>query len=151
MKKIASILVLVFAFSITTQAQKREKKQEHEKLSVNQQATLVVKKMALELDLSETQQQKLSPIISKQIEEKKAGFEKMKAARKSDKKPTADERYAFANARLDKQIAFKKDMKNILNKEQFEKFEKMKKSRKDKMGKKMKMMKKKRMSKKHKR
>ena len=142
MKKIASILVLVFAFSITTQAQKREKKQEHEKLSVNQQATLVVKKMALELDLSETQQQKLSPIISKQIEEKKAGFEKMKAARKSDKKPTADERYAFANARLDKQIAFKK--------EQFEKLEKMKKSRKDKMGKKMKMMKKKRMSKKHK-
>ena len=140
MRKIASILVLVFVFTITAQAQKKERKHPKEKLSTEQQTTLVVKKMTLALDLTNAQQRKVKPLITTQISDKKAMKAKRKAAKESKKRPTADERYEMANARLDKQIAFKKAMKEILNAEQFAKFEKMKKHRK---GKKMKKIKKK--------
>jgi hypothetical protein len=66
----------------------------------------------------------------------------MKATQKVRKKLSADERFAKVNERLDNQIAMKRKMKKILNKEQFEKFEKTNKNRKKK-GKKM--MRKKRM------
>jgi hypothetical protein len=136
MKKIASILVLVFAFTLTTQAQKK-RKEKGPKLSVEQHTDLAVKKMTLALDLSEKQQNQITPLIKAQASEKKAAMESRKEARKSDKKPTADEMYAMQSKRLDNQIAFKNSMKNILNKEQFEKFEKMAKRRMQK-GKKMK-------------
>jgi sulfopyruvate decarboxylase TPP-binding subunit len=54
----------------------------------------------------------------------------MKAIQKERKKLSANERFAKANERLDAQIAMKRTMKNILNKEQFEKFEKTNKKRK---------------------
>jgi hypothetical protein len=143
MKKTASILLLVFAFSINSQGQTKEKKHAYEKVTVPQQAALKVKKMTLKLDLSEAQQREMMPIITKQIENKNAGIEKRKTYKKNNTKPTEEERYAIANERLDEQISFKNKIKKILTKEQFEKFEKMKKSRKEKMGKKVKSLKKK--------
>jgi hypothetical protein len=140
MKKLASILVLVFAFSITTQAQKK-RTDKRVKLSVEQQTNLAVKKMTLDLDLSEKQQNDIRPLISKQIAERKNVMEKRKAAKKENKKPTADEIYAMKSKMLDNKIAMKNKMKNLLTKEQFAKFEKMHKGKK---------MKKKKMHKKHK-
>ena len=143
MRKIASILVLVFAFTLTTQAQKKDKRMRGEQMSVEQQATLAVKKMTLALELSDAQQRKVTPLITQQISDRRAKFEKMKKMKEEKKKPTADERFQHQNERLDKQIAFKKEMKSILNKEQFEKFEKMAKARKrgarEKMQKRRKM------------
>lgn len=143
MKKIASILILVFAFTLTTQAQKRGKRMQKEQMTVAQQATLAVKKMTLALELSEAQQRKVTPLISAQITDRRAQFEKMKKFKESKKKPTADERFQHQNERLDKQIAFQKQMKSILNKDQFEKFQKMAKAKKrgvkQKMNKRRKM------------
>ena len=95
------------------------------------------------LDLSKKQQNELKPLLRAQVAEKKAAMQKRKEARKSKNKPTADQIFAMKNKQLDSQIAFKSKMKDILNKEQFEKFEKMKKGRRmkgNKMKKKKKMM-----------
>ena len=125
MKKIASILVFVFAITLTTQAQKKGDHKRPE-FSTEQQTNLMVKKMTLKLDLTEKQQRQVSPIFEAQIVEKKAMMQKRKAAKDAKRKPTSDERYAMKSEMLDKQIAMKNSMKNILNPAQFEKFEKMK-------------------------
>ncbi len=140
MKRLVSILTVVFLFGTSTYAQRGKEGHMRETLSVEQQTTLAVKKMTLKLDLTKAQQRKVKPLIAAQISDKKAMKEKRKVAKERKKRPTADERYEMENARLDKQIAFKKAMKEILSDEQFAKFEKMKKFRK---GKKMKKMKKK--------
>ena len=130
MKKIATLLVLVFAFTLTAQAQKKEERMQREKMTVEQQATLAVKKMTLALELSDAQQRRVKPLITKQMEDRRAQFEKMKKLKEEKKKPTADERYQLQSEKLDKQIAFQKEMKSILNAEQYEKFQKMAKTRK---------------------
>ena len=149
MKKIASILILVFAFTLTAEAQKRRKDQKP-KLTVEQHTDLAVKKMTLSLDLSEKQQNQIKPVISAQIKSKKAVMQKRKENRIAKTRPTGDEIYAMKSKHLDNQIAFKNTMKDILNKELFEKFEKMKKGKKMKGMKRMKMIKKKKMIKKRK-
>lgn len=135
MKRFTSILVLVFAFTLTTQAQKKRKDKRPE-LSTEQRTTLAIKKMTLALDLSEKQQNAIKPLINAQGAGKKAAMEKRKEMRKNKTKPTADEMFAMKNKQLDNQIAFKTKMKDILNKDQFEKFKKMAKRRMQK-GKKM--------------
>jgi len=133
MRKLAGILILVFAFTMTTQAQKRYKKERLEKFSTEQQTTLAVKKMALALDLSESQQRKVTPLIARQIIVKQKMREKKQALRESNKRLSADERFENANALLDRQLIFQKKMKEILNDEQFAQFRKMN-NRKKAMG-----------------
>ena len=136
MKKVTSILILVFAVSFTMQAQKKREKK-GPKMSTEQQTILKVKKMILTLDLSAQQQREITPLISQQIEVQKNTFK----ARKTKKRPTGDEAFAMQNKRLDAQIMMKNKMKKILNKEQFEKFEKMAKRKRRKVVKKMKHLK----------
>lgn len=143
MKKVVAILVVALGLTSTVQAQKG-KKGGFEKLTPEQRTELAVKKMILKLDLTPAQANQVKPLIVQKMAERQAMKEKRKAFKESGKKPTADERYAMQNARLDKQIAFKNDMKQILNEKQYEKFEKMqarmahkmKKGRKGKRGKK---------------
>lgn len=155
MKKIASILILVFAFTITAEAQKKRRNEKRPQLSIEQRTNLMVKQMTLTLDLSERQQKQIKPLFNKQAAQKMTAMKKRKEFRANKKKPTADEVYAMKNQVLDNQIAFKKGMKNILSPEQFEKFQKMSKAKKrkgkammkNKMAKKKKMMKKRKMRK----
>jgi hypothetical protein len=86
--------------------------------------------MALELDLTDAQQRKLKPLVSKQITERRAEREKMMKLREEKKKLEANERYKKADEMLDKRLAFQKEMKSILNAEQYEKFKKASKKRK---------------------
>ena len=146
MKQFASILVLVFAFTLSAQAQKKRNEKRPE-LSIEQQTNLAIKQMTLTLDLSEKQQNQITPIMTAQAASKKNAMEKRREMRKNKTKPTADEIYEMKSKFLDNQIAFKNSMKEILNEEQFEKFQKMAK-RKMKKGKDMKqkaMMKKRKM------
>ena len=146
MKQFACILVLVFAFTLSAQAQKKRNEKRPE-LSIEQQTNLAIKQMTLTLDLSEKQQNQITPIMTAQAASKKTAMEKRREMRKNKTKPTADEIYEMKSKFLDNQIAFKNSMKEILNEEQFEKFQKMAK-RKMKKGKDMKqkaMMKKRKM------
>lgn len=121
MKKIIGFLVFVISISTSVNAQKEKK----ERMTVEQQTELAVKKMALKLDLTDSQQRRVKPLLAEQINEKKELRSKRKAMKESGKKPSADERYAVANSRLNKLIAFKTEMKGILNEKQYERFEKM--------------------------
>ncbi len=128
MKKLVKIIVLVFAFTLTVQAQKK-KGNKGSKLTIEQQTTLAVKKMTLALDLSDKQQQQIKPIVMAKMTDRKDFIEKRKASKENNQKPTSDEIFAIKNKQLDHQIMMKNSIKNILNEEQFEKFEKMHKSR----------------------
>ncbi|ARV07345.1 hypothetical protein BTO04_11885 [Polaribacter sp. SA4-10] len=136
MKKLVSIIVLVFAFTLTTQAQKRGDRK-GPKLSTEQQVDLAVKQMTLKLDLTAKQQNQIKPILSTQMAEKKAERDARMANREERKRPTSDEVYAMKSKQLDNKIKMKAEMKEILNKEQFEKFDKMQKGRKMMAHKKM--------------
>ncbi|TVZ56780.1 hypothetical protein OD91_2078 [Lutibacter sp. Hel_I_33_5] len=141
MKKIYHILVVALIFTLSSTAQ--QKRKNLEPLDTEQQTTLFVKKMALALDLTDAQQRKVKPYIAEQIADKKAGKEERKRLKDSGKKLSKDERYKFQNERLDKELAFKRNMKKVLNEEQYKKFKKMKrklgkKKRKMMKGKKMK-------------
>lgn len=140
MKKVMIMLALTLGITLTTSAQ-RGKKENFEKMTVEQKTTLAVKKMTLKLDLTPNQVQQVKPLLLQKIQDRKLMHEKRKAIKKSDKKLSANEQYKIANERLDKQIAFKASMKRILNEKQYEKFEKMakrkmKKMKKNKRGKK---------------
>ncbi|PWG04673.1 hypothetical protein [Polaribacter aquimarinus] len=153
MKNLATILAFVFAFTFTTQAQKK-RKEKKPNFTIEQRVNLAIKKMTLALDLSDKQQKQLKPIFIAQATQRKAAMEKRREARKNKKRPTAEEIYAMKDKQLDNRIMMKNKMKDILNKEQFEKFKKMQKKRKlmamKKMKKKKQMMAKKRKMKKQK-
>ena len=127
--KSAGILMLVVAFSFSSQAQRKINRTSIKKLTVEQQVTLSIKKMILELDLTEMQQRKLTPILTRQVADRRAQREKLRNARGKTNNIDANQKYELANQVLDKQIAFLKEMKSILNKEQFEKFKELRKKR----------------------
>ena len=92
-------------------------------MSAEQRASLETKKLTLALDLSKNQQQKIREI---QLEHAlKRDTKKEERGGERDVKPNADERYAMMSSRLDDQIEMKAQMKEILGKEQFEKWEKL--------------------------
>lgn len=125
-------MMLALAVSFSAEAQKRERNMPGKKLSTEQQTTLAIKKMTLALELTDAQQKKIKPLLAQQAEARKAQFQKMKQLKERQERPTAEERYAMENARLDAQIAFQRDMKEILSDSQYEKFKKMKQQRKGK-------------------
>ncbi|MGG6230308.1 Spy/CpxP family protein refolding chaperone [Tenacibaculum sp. SDUM215027] len=124
MKKLLTILILAVGFTVTTQAQRGDKVK-HEKLTAEQKTELAVKKMTLQLDLTEAQQRQIKPLIAEQVSERQEMWTKRKAMKESGNKPTADQRYAMKSKMLDKQIAHKTEMKRILNEQQYERYEKM--------------------------
>lgn len=123
---IALALVSVNAFAQPKQGQnKKEKMQKMHNLSPEETATLQTKKMTLHLDLNEKQQAEVKEILLENATLRKAKMEERKAKKESGEmqKPTSEERYKMANAKLDHQIAMKAKMKKILNEEQFAKWE----------------------------
>lgn len=134
MKKLFLILAITIGLSTFAQVGKRP---EREKLSLEQRNELHLKKLILELNLTESQQKEMSKIIAEQS----AKMETVRAERKSNKEkgiqPSADQRYENQKKRLDEEIATKQKVGKILNPDQFEKWEKMREHNKEKRGEKM--------------
>ena len=133
MVRIVSLLVLFISFSLTTNAQKKELFKNKKRLTTKQLTTLKVKKMTLELELSEVQQKKLTPVITKLISERKIEADRMRESKNEVKNIDASNRYQMANKILDRKIMFQKEMRTILNEEQFKKFKRLEKKRNQKM------------------
>lgn len=127
MKKV--IVLLLCMVGLTAMAQKGENGYRGGKkdLTPEQMATLQTKKMTLALDLTQEQQTTIQAMNLEKAKMRKAKMETRKAAKErvEAKKPTAEERYAMQNKRLDQMIAHKAEMKNILSEEQYERWEKM--------------------------
>ena len=77
-------------------------------------ATLMSKKMTLQLDLSESQQAKVYDLILANTVQKKA-----QRANRPEGKPSKKMHFEMQNKMLDNKIAFKKAMKSILNDAQY--------------------------------
>ncbi|WP_298221094.1 hypothetical protein [Flavobacterium sp.] len=135
MKKLALMVLLVVGISTYAQEEKKEagKGAERERLSPEQRNQLQLKRLTMDLNLNESQQKEIGKIIAEQTEKR----EKMKTERMANKekgtKPTADERFARENQRLDEQKALKARIQKVLTPEQFEKWETIKKDNMEKM------------------
>jgi protein CpxP len=135
MARIVSLLALFICFSLTINAQKKQFFKNKKSLTTEQLTTLKVKKMTLELELSEIQQNKLTPVIKELISERSAQLDKKRELKNDVKKINPNERYQMANKILDRKIMFQKEMRTILNEEQFKKFKTLEKKRNEKMKK----------------
>ena len=119
MKKILTIILI--GFTVFTFAQKTPyTKSKFNDYSPEQQAILQTKRMALNLDLSSSQQKQILKINKKQAVERKKKMETYKTMKENGTKPTSDERFKMINERLDNQLVFHTEMKNILTENQFE-------------------------------
>jgi sulfopyruvate decarboxylase TPP-binding subunit len=143
MKNLICILILVFATTFSTHAQKKRGRKGSE-MTTAQQATLKVKKMTLALDLNADQQKEIMALITRKIDAIKKMRTTRKENRKSEKRPNADAIFAMKNKHLDAQIMMKNKMQKILTAAQFQKFEKIVKTKKRMAVKKMKRQKRKR-------
>lgn len=83
--------------------------------------------MTLALDLTEVQQKQIQTLNLENAKTRESSMEKRKSIKENgeSKKPTPEERYAMKNERLDRMIAQKAEMKDILSTEQYGKWEKM--------------------------
>ncbi len=125
MKKLILIIIAVFALQVNAQRPNHQgKKSFFKDLTAEQIADLKTKKMTLHLDLTKAQQDKIHKMNLDLATERKSKMKNLKNKNKVEK-PTSNEKYQHKMEKLDKQIAQKKEMQSILNKEQFEKWEKM--------------------------
>lgn len=132
MKKILIIAVALLALQVTAQEQQRERSNKQGRslkmmnLSAEDAATLQTKKMTLHLDLNESQQAEIKKINLENATKRKAMMAERKARKESGEaqKPTQEQRLEMVNTKLDRKIAMKAKMKNILNEEQYAKWEK---------------------------
>ena len=132
MKYILKILVLVFSLSVFAQQPPRQMNSERGKqpnnrmqamknLTPEQEATLWTKKMTLELDLNQNQQDQMYALILGKTKKIKSRMEN-----KPKERPSKEEIYNMHISRLDEAIAMKESLKKILNDDQFAKWELMK-------------------------
>ena len=127
MVRIVSLLALFIYFSLTTNAQNKQLLKNKKRLTTEQLTTLKVKKMTLELELSEVQQKKLTPVITKLISERKIEADRMSKSINEVKNIDVSNRYEMANKFLDRKIMFQKKMRSILTEEQYKKFKSLEK------------------------
>lgn len=128
MKKLILTLTLLSGVLLTAQEMRpRMHHQKHGDLTVEQRATLQTKHLALALDLTDNQQKQVQKLKLEQEEHRQSKRAEMKAKRSADdeKGISVEERYEHELERLDQMIAFKAEMKSILNQSQYEKWERM--------------------------
>ena len=106
--------------SLTLHAQ-RGKGDQHKKseFTPEQQAVLKTKKMALHLDLSEDQQEKLIEVNKAWAEKRAVERKEFKAQFEGDERPDSDARYKHQLLMLDDKMAYQKEVEKILNKDQY--------------------------------
>ena len=126
MKTLFIILTFGLSFTMTAQLPQHDKKPEQraermKHLSPEQQATLITKKMTLDLDLNDSQQDQIYELIH---EKTKKHLER--EANKPKERPSEDELYQIKLEQIDEQIAMKKAMKSILDDKQYEIWNNMK-------------------------
>jgi hypothetical protein len=140
MKKLVGLVTIAILFTLTVNAQQnRENARKRTQMNSEQSATLKTKKMAVYLDLDKNQQVAVYELMKKNTDDRLLKREEFREKRQNGAALSNDERFQIQNDRLDNQLEQKAAMKNILSKQQFEKWEKVKMAKnrntKKKMGK----------------
>ena len=139
MKKLALIVLLVVGLSTYAQEEKKQERQgaARERLSPEQRNQLQLKKITLDLNLNESQQKEIAKILEEQSAKRQTEMATFKANKEKGVKPTAEERFAMKNKKLDEAIAVKAQVQKVLTPEQFKKWEDMKKENRENMKERM--------------
>jgi hypothetical protein len=126
-KAILIALMFIGVAAIGQEANRKHDAPAMKDLTPEQMATLQTKRMTLELDLTQAQQQQIQALNLEQAMVRKSKMEARAAKKEGDaaEKPNSEAVYAMRNAELDRQIAHKAAMKKALSQEQYEKWEKM--------------------------
>jgi hypothetical protein len=104
--------------------ERKERMERFEEFTAEEMAELKTKKMTLDLHLNQSQQDRIHTLNLKQAKERKERMEQRKKhkANEGEARPSKEERLRRMHARLDQQIAINKQMKDILNEEQYDKW-----------------------------
>ena len=128
-----NVLIVVFAlmsvglFAQRDQRgkQRNQQRMERAELTPEQQASLHSKRLALELDLSEAQQEKIYQLDLAQAKER----EVFREENRSKKEGQQANRFKRQERRLERQLAYKKSLKPILTEPQMKKWETLQSNR----------------------
>ncbi|MDU8885617.1 Spy/CpxP family protein refolding chaperone [Yeosuana sp. MJ-SS3] len=147
MKNLFIIALALITIQVTAQEKQKEeykagKERMYKRSPMNPEeaAIMQTKKMTLALDLTEEQQEKIQKINLENAKQRKAKIEAHKSMKENAgfEKLTDEQKLELKNARLDKQIAHKKQMKEILTEEQYKKWSENMEKRHEKGKEKMK-------------
>ncbi len=120
MKKVLIIFMALATFAVNAQKKDSERKENRKELKANltpdQRADLKMKKMTLALDLNDSQQQKVKQLFLKAENDRT-----VTSANRSEMTDT--QKYEAKSAMIDRRIAMKKEMKQILTEEQMTKWD----------------------------
>ncbi len=114
MKKLMILVAILTVGMVSAQREMRD-------LSPEQIASLKSKKMTLALDLDKKQQSQVEAILLKEAKDRAAN----KLTKEERAKLTSDQKAVKMEERLEKRIETKRQMKSILNEDQYARFEKM--------------------------
>lgn len=134
MKKILVVAFLTLSmvgFAQNRQGKMNPERSQMEKLTPEQRTQLMVKRLDLELDLSDKQKNEITSYLQSQEGKRAEKMAAFKAKKQEGNKLTNDERFVLRDEMLDQQIANKEQMKKILTPSQFEKWEQMKDNHKN--------------------
>lgn len=146
MKKLVLIAIAFVTLQATAQPQHRGDQKRGQRsierlqnFSAEELAEIQTKRMTLQLDLTDAQQQEVRELLVAQNKARKEKLEAFKKAREENQiteRPSKEDRLENLNERLDNQIAMKRKMKEILSEEQYSRWEKSLaiKARKNKRG-----------------
>lgn len=143
MNKLKSLLAVALVTSAIGHAQRSPQSGHRaaylKELSIEQVATLKTKKMTLALDLSAKQQTQVMDFNLEEAAFRKARMNKLHEKKEAGelKRPSAEERFAMENAKLDRMIAQQDALKKILSDEQFQQWKKIQFRKHDNAKKKM--------------
>lgn len=121
MKKLMIILLLGSSLLSFGQKEGKQKKM-YADFSTEQQAVLQTKKMALELDLSDSQQKQMLDLNKKWAAVKAKKRTEMQAVNKEEM--TSTERFNHMNDMLDEKLVHQNDLKKILSEDQYKNWKK---------------------------
>lgn len=128
MKKTSLVIALFIAIGAFAQKRGQEKK---DNFTPEQKTQLMVMKMSLELDLSEKQEAKITPIVAEKVnkmEERKAKFKNRKKGERPERKEiSSEEKFKMAMAHLEAQKDLQNKMRNILDDDQYAQWKKIQK------------------------
>ena len=96
-----------------------------EKFTPEQRASIKTKKLTLALNLSEAQQKEVEKLQLEQARDRAVHREARQANRENREaeQRSSEERYEMISEKMDKRIAFQREMESILTPEQFKKWQ----------------------------
>ena len=123
MKKVIVIVVLLGGMINFAQKRKADFRADKKELfTLKQKAVLKAKKMTLDLDLTDSQQQELVKIFSVDEMKKEVARKDIKSKNRTEDKENTPDLFALKNRNLDSKIELNRKLKEILSEEQFKKW-----------------------------